>query len=119
MIYEQKFILALTQTLLIEVPVLVFFVRYFYKKSDAKKIELHKIILIGIIASSLTLPYLWFVLPAFISDRFLYILLGEISIILIEMIIYNQFFIKLNLKRAFTISLIANALSVIAGLVIS
>jgi len=119
MVYEQKFILALIQTLLIEVPVLFFFVRYFYKKSDTKKIEFHKIILIGIMASSLTLPYLWFVLPAFISDRFLFIITGEISIILIEMIIYNQFILKLNLKRAFTISLIANALSVIGGLAIN
>ena len=120
MIYEQKFILALIQTLLIEVPVLVFFVHYFYNKnkSDTIKIELYKTILIGILATSLTLPYLWFVLPVFISDRFLFVLFGEVFIVIIEMVIYNQFFHTLNLKRAFIISLTANTLSVLGGIIL-
>jgi len=72
--------------------------------------------LVGLVASTLTLPYFWFILPVYISDRRSYILFGEFLIILVEAIIYNQF-LKIRLSEAAVVSLIANIASIFFGLV--
>jgi len=73
-----------------------------------------KIILISFITSALTLPYLWFVLPAIISNRGVYMIGGELLVILVETIIYNQLF-KLKLSEALVVSLVANTASILLG----
>lgn len=113
MLYEDKFLLALLITLSIEIPVIVFLVNYFYKY----KLKLQQLFLAGIIASSLTLPYLWFVLPAYISDRLIFLLVSEILIVCIEAVIYRQL-LKIRLTKSFIISLIANIVSILVGLVL-
>ena len=79
--------------------------------------SLSKIALVGIVASGLTLPYLWFVLPSFISNSTLYLISGEVSVFLIETLIYIWL---LNLKsgQALAVSLIANAASLLLGFVL-
>ena len=72
--------------------------------------------MVGLVASTLTLPYFWFILPVYISDRRSYILFGEFLIILVEAIIYNQF-LKIRLSEAAVVSLIANIASIFFGLV--
>ena len=114
MLYEQKFLLSLLLTLIAEVPVVFVLVRYIYKY---KNIGISTIIFVGILASVLTLPYLWFVLPAFVSNRTLYIILGETLVILVEAIIYYKL-LKLKPLDAFIISLIANIVSIILGLLL-
>lgn len=114
MLYEQKFLLALLFTLISEVSVLIFLVKYFYKYIEAK---IPTIIFVGILASSLTLPYLWFVLPVFVPDRITYLVLGESVVVIVEAIIYFKL-LKLKLLDAFIMSLIANASSVILGFLI-
>ena len=114
MLYEQKFLFSLFLTLIVEIPIAVFLVKYLYKH---KEIKISKIIFTGFIASALTLPYFWFVLPVYISNRSLYIVIGEVLIILIETIIYKQF-LELKLPKAFVISLIANISSILLGLMI-
>lgn len=114
MMYEQKFLLSLLLTLITEVPVVFIFVRYIYKYRD---IKIPTIIFVGILASVLTLPYLWFVLPAFIFDRIIYLILGETLVVLIEAIIYFKLF-KLKLLDAFIVSLLANIVSAVLGLLI-
>ena len=114
MVYEQKFLIALLLTLIIEIPGVLFLVKYLYRQ---KEIKISKIVIAGFIASALTLPYFWFVLPFYIQSRGLYIFFGESLIIFAEAIIYNQFLL-LKFSRAFIVSLIANILSMILGLII-
>ena len=114
MLYEQKFLFSLLLTLIVEIPVVVLLARYFFKN---KEIKISKIVFTGFIASTLTLPYFWLILPIYISNRSLYIIIGEVIIIFIEAIIYNQF-LKLNLPKAFVVSLIANIASILLGLII-
>ena len=114
MSYEQKFLFSLLLTLIVEIPTAVIILRYFFKN---KEIKISKIVFAGFIASTLTLPYFWLILPIYISNRGLYIFIGEVSIIFIEAIIYNQF-LKLKLPKAFVVSLIANIASILLGLTI-
>lgn len=112
MSYEQLFLYALSLTLLMEVPVAFLLARYLYKIHDT-----WNIIFAGLITSTLTLPYFWFVLPHFINDRMLYIILGESAIILIEAFIYYRI-LKLKFSQAIIISLITNIASILGGLLI-
>ena len=114
MLYEQKFLFSLFLTLIVEIPIALFLVKYLYKH---KEIKISKIVFVGIIASALTLPYFWFILPVYVSSRSLYIFIGEILIIFIETIIYNQF-LELKLPKAFVVSLVANIASILLGLII-
>lgn len=113
MLYEQKFLFSLLLTLIIEVPIIIFFIKYLYKY---REIKFSKIVFIGFVASALTLPYFWFVLPAYILNRSAYIFSGELVIVLIEAIIYYQL-LKLKLSEAFVISLVANIVSIFFGLI--
>ena len=113
MIYETKFLLSLIVTLIIEVPILIVFVKYTIKPQH---FSIRKIIMVGIIASTLTLPYLWFVLIAYLPANY-YILLGEIFVILTEALIYYQI-LDLKLHKALYISLIANIISILVGILI-
>lgn len=114
LLYEQKFLFSLLLTLIVEIPVAVLLVKYFLR---GKEIKISKIVFTGFIASALTLPYFWFVLPTYISSRSLYIFIGEVLIIFIETIIYNQF-LELKLSKAIIVSLAANVASIFLGLVI-
>lgn len=113
MTYEQNFLFSLLLTIIIEIPIVFFLVRFIYRY---KEIKISKIILVGFIASVLTLPYFWFILPFYVPSRGLYLFLGEGLIIVIETIIYSQF-LELKLSKAFIISLVANIISILGGLV--
>jgi len=112
MLYEQKFLFSLLLTIISEILVISLLIKYLYKH---KEIKISIIVFVSIIASALTLPYLWFILPVYIADRALYIFFGESLVILTEAIIYNQF-LKLKLSEAFIVSLIANASSALLRL---
>jgi len=110
--YEQLFIFSMFLTLIVEIPVAILLVRNFYKH---KEIKTSKIIFAGIIASALTLPYFWFVLPAFIHTGNAYYILGESVIVIVEAVVYNQL-LELKLSKAFAVSLAANIASIVVGL---
>lgn len=112
MIYEEKFLFSLLLTLIVEIPVAALIVKYFFKD---KEIKISKIVFTGFIASALTLPYFWLILPMYISNRGLYILTGEASIIFIETIIYNQF-LGVSFQKSLAISITANVASILSGL---
>ncbi len=112
MSYENYFLISLFLTLVVEIPVLYLISRYFYKVNNN-----WNIVLSGILASVLTLPYFWFVLPAFIINRSIYVFAGESMIILVEAFIYFKL-LKLKFKQALAISLIANLASILVGLLI-
>lgn len=111
MSYEVEFLYALLLTLIIEVPLILVIIKYLYKKLE---IRIPQIIFISALASILTLPYLWFIFPAFIFNRGYYIFWGELFAVLVEAIIYKQLF-KIKLREALIISLLANAGSFFLG----
>jgi hypothetical protein len=108
--YEQLFLRALALTLIVEVPVVFLLVKYWLKKSAYVDI-----VFSGIIASSLTLPYFWFVLPVYIFEKNLYNIAGEILIIIVESLIYWRF-LKLKFGQALFVSLVANLASILIGI---
>jgi len=112
MIYEVRFALALLLTLIVEIPLLVIFSRRVFKY----KLPLEKLITTGIIASALTLPYLWFVLFPFIPTAY-YVFLGEGFVIIIESLIYKQL-LDIRLTKAFILSLMLNIASFLVGIVV-
>ena len=114
MLYESKFLLSLFFTLLIEIPILFLLLKYFL--STKKEITNKNILVVGIIASMLSQPYLWFVLPPYINSRY-YLYIGEIIVIVIEAIILNQL-LNLNIKHSLIISFMMNIISFIFGLLI-
>ena len=110
MIYETKFLISLALTLLIEIPLVVVMMRYVIK---LREVSLWKIIFVSFIASVTTLPYLWFVISPYVDARY-YLLYGEAFVILFESLIFNQLF-KLNIGKAFLVSLVANLVSYYLG----
>ena len=112
MSYEVSFLYSLVVTLVVEVTVVYIFGKYFYNNKDKLGI-----VFAGIISSALTLPYFWFILPAFIANRVMYITTGEVAIIIVEAFIYFRL-LKLKFRQALFVSIIANLVSVLVGLLI-
>jgi hypothetical protein len=114
LLYEQKFLLALLLTLVVEISLADVIIRFLFKR---REITILKIVFAGFVASVLTLPYLWFILPFYVSNMVLYVFCDELLVILVEAIIYNQF-LKLKLPQSFVVSLIANVASVLLGIIL-
>lgn len=110
--YGAHFLLSLLFTLIIEILTLLLAAKYLLKLQVPTK----EIIWWSIFANLLSLPYLWFVLPLFISS-YNYILIGEILVVSIEAIILWKA-LKINLKNAFILSLTANLASYLAGIIL-
>jgi len=110
MSYEKLFLSSLLLTLVVEVPIVFLILRVKYKNFHSENV-----ILAGILASVLTLPYFWFIAPAFIHDRTIYIIVGESMIVLIEAFIYYKL-LKIKFTQALLVSFIANLASVLVGL---
>jgi hypothetical protein len=113
MLFETKFLISLLLTLIVEIPILLILVKYFLK--DKRNSVIH-IIIVGLLASALTLPYLWFVLPPFINVNY-YIYIGEILVFLIESLVYYKF-LNIRFNKALIISFIANLVSFVLGIII-
>lgn len=111
MIYQTLFFLALILTLAIEVLVVLFLASFLIKKT-----KVSKIIFASIIASVLTLPYLWFVFPAYTDSRY-YVVFGEIVVFLIESFIYYRL-LEIKLWKASVLSFVANLTSVLIGFIV-
>lgn len=108
MLLEIKFLIALLVTLIIETVVVVLLAKFLFRLKD-----ISNTILIAIMASVLTLPYLWFVLPPFLPAEN-YLLFGEILVIIAEALIYLSF-TKLSWKQSLIASLAANIISFYLG----
>jgi hypothetical protein len=112
--YENQFLFSLLLTLAVEIPVAVVFVVFVFK---SKEIKLANIVGLSFLASVLTLPYFWFVLPAYFSSRGAYIFSGELLVVLAETVIYFKL-LKLKLHQSFLLSLAANLASILLGIVL-
>lgn len=70
------------------------------------------------LAQLATHPVVWFVLPAVIVPRALYLVLAETFAAVVEAVLYVLAFPALPRRRAFIVSVAANAASVTVGLVV-
>lgn len=113
MLYETYFLLALVTTWVIEVPILVVLIRILFRQED---LSLARIVGVGMLCTTLTLPYLWFVLPPYVDAAY-YPVIGEVFVVAIEALVLNRL-LGLTPGRAAACSLIANAASYVLGLLL-
>lgn len=111
MLYETYFLLALVMTWAIEVPVLIALIRILFHQKD---LSLARIVGVGMLCTSLTLPYLWFVLPPYVDAAY-YPVIGEVFVVVIEALVLNCI-LGITLRRAAVCSLIMNTASFVLGL---
>jgi len=111
MSYINLFLIAWSLTVLTETSTYVILIKWWQNKTSCRQI-----LFAGILTSSCTLPYLWFVLPEFWSGQWL-IFWGELLVFLIEIVILNGL-LNLGWKKSLLLSLIANLASYGLGLVI-
>ena len=100
------FFVALFSSIVSETIVLFFFIKLFHSKENT---PLRQIVDAGILASSLTLPYLWFIVPQLLPEH-LIVPLGETAVVLVEAGIINLI-LRLGVKKSFAVSLLANLTS--------
>jgi len=81
-----------------------------------KGIKSQKIIFIGFLASLLTLPYIWFILPPYIDARF-YVYTAEVLVVIVEAFMFNRL-LDLKIIDSFKVSFIANLCSFLLGLIL-
>lgn len=112
----ELFLYALIITIIIETWVLIILRELnFYK---LKEIKLSKILFAWFFTSFSTLPYLWFVWNYFLWDNYiLYTIVWEISVVLIESIIFYFIFEK-KYYKSLIISFIVNLISYLIWLII-
>lgn len=111
MLYETHFLLSLCVTWLIEVPLLFLLVRYIVKGNDLSTV---RIVGTGFLASALTLPYLWFVLPPYVDAAY-YPLFGESLVIGVEAVVFFLL-LRVKLAAAVLLSLVVNVSSFAIGM---
>ena len=109
--YERRFLLALLLTWLIEIPILFILARYVFKVRD---VSTWRILGSGLLASALTLPYLWFLLPSILTTAS-GIYLGEVLVFLVEALLY-RWLLGLSYPKALLLSFAVNTLSFLLGL---
>ncbi|MCD6329106.1 MAG: hypothetical protein J7M10_01945 [Candidatus Cloacimonetes bacterium] len=111
--YEIKFLFALLDTVIIEIIVLIFFVKKIYRK-DMEHITWDRLIFTGVFCSFATIPYLWFIAPYFLQSKALLYSVGEIAIFLMEAVII-LFVLRIKFSKAIIISLSCNLASFLLG----
>jgi hypothetical protein len=115
--YVQQFLLALAETIAIEVAVLFVVVRRLYRigKNDLPS---GQVAFTGFVCSFATLPYLWFVLPHLLGQDYLALLVaGEAAVFALEGVFY-RLILRVSWGRAMVISTICNAASLAVGLAV-
>jgi hypothetical protein len=114
-LYEILFLKGLVFTVLVEAA--VFFPLYYFWLGKRSAAELLYGIFVCAAASVLTLPYVWFIIPAFVPDRTVYMISAEAFAFLLEAIIYRVL-LKCRYREAFVLSLVCNAGSFGLGLLL-
>ena len=117
MIYESLFLFAVFWTVVLEVPVVLILWKLVFRKNDPSWL---RVVIVAALASALTLPYFWFILPPYV-DASLYIWWGEGLVFVAEALIYWVFLCeKLSwpegLLRSLVLSGVANAVSYVFGI---
>jgi hypothetical protein len=111
--YEHDFLQALLLTSIIETSLMFLMLRYAYRVPQSS-LPTRIILFGGVLCSCATLPYVWFVFPAFISHFYAYTFVAEAFAVSAETIIIF-FLLRLSLKRSFWLSVICNGCSFLVG----
>ena len=107
---ESLFLAALTATLLVELIMLTIIVRL---SCASQQVPLGRVLATGVLCSCATLPYLWFILPGFLSGP-LYVPMGELAVTATEAGIIG-FVLGVGMFRALLASVLCNAASFLGG----
>lgn len=110
---ERSFVLALLVTLIVELAVLWLLVRLTFPRPG---INTGRLLFVGALASTLTLPYLWFVFPQFLDAAYA-VYVGELLVMVIEAVILSRL-LPTSLRRACVLSVGANVASFVAGVLL-
>ena len=102
-----KFWIAWIMTILIETIVLFFIAKLFRKKDQ---ISNWMLILVWVLASTITLPLLRFVLPLFVVDGVEYTVIWELLVTIIEVFII-KYWLKISRGKAILVSIVCNVAS--------
>jgi hypothetical protein len=111
MSYQTKFLISLAFAIAVETAVAFLVLRRVFKLRELGNLQ---IAYAGIVATFSSLPYIWFVLPAFIRSYVAYAVVGETLVVLWEAFFYHMY-LRIDLKRATILSLLANATSCVLG----
>jgi hypothetical protein len=114
--FELRFVISLVITVITETAVLVCCIRFFFK-IGLEKLSTHRCLFAGFFASFATLPYLWFVLPAFIHSYLIEVVIGEAGVYLLEAVAY-VYLLNMPFNKSFLLSVLANTASIIVGLLV-
>ena len=115
--YVHQFLLSWAFTIAIETFVFIAFVRIWFK-IPRERISTIKLLLGGLFASSITIPWVWFVFPVlFYNSLTVAVAVGEVFAFVIEAIFY-VFAFEFSARRAILVSLGANAASFLLGLIV-
>lgn len=109
-----KFWIAWILTILIETIVLFIIVKLFRKEDQ---ISNWRLILIWILASTITFPLLRFVLPLFVTDGTIYMVVWELAVVLIEIFII-KYWLKISRWKAIIASILCNLCSFLFWLLV-
>ena len=116
MVYELEFLKALIYTVTIEVSVFYLLLRLKWFKELTNN-GIGKILIGAALASALTLPYLWFIIPYFIQNKFFFHIIGESSVVLMEALLLYLIIGKRYLK-ILLITILFNGFSYVLGLLL-
>jgi hypothetical protein len=115
-LYQMQFLKALGLAVAIETAVLFLAIRYAF--GIGRRVLPNALLAFaGILCSSTTLPYLWFVLPVFLKTRLVLGLVGEPAIVLVEAVFY-YFVLRIGVKRSLLVSFVCNLASFMGGMLI-
>jgi len=114
MTYEYAFLQALSFTITLECFAAACLKKYFGQRLSLEETTYPRLLVNVALASALTLPYMWFIYPGFVSYGLTYVITAEILVILAEAIFYC-FSLKTSLRTAFVLSLTANMFSYFIG----
>jgi hypothetical protein len=114
--YEALFVQALALTIASETAVVVALV-YALNRRNPNRPSIGRVLAASFFASLATLPYLWFVLPAFVGPALVRTIGGEIGIVLVETAVY-RLMLGVSVRQSLLLSTVANAVSIVVGLVV-
>lgn len=109
---ENSFLRALLLTIVLETIALFFLCKLFFKQDEIKN---WKIILTWIVASTCTLPILWFVLPNIFHNWTVFAIIGEVFVTIVEVFII-KYMLNIKRRKAIMASTACNLFSVLTWL---
>ena len=109
-----KFWIAWILTILIETIVLFAIAKLFRKENQ---ISNWRLLLTWILASTITLPLLRFVLPLFVTNEIIYMTVWELAVTLIEIFII-KYWLKISRGKAILVSVLCNLCSFLFWLLV-